>query len=257
VTAPVVAIEGATKVYANGTRALEPVDLVLGAGEFVALLGPSGCGKTTLLRMFARLLAPSAGRILWWGADLPADDPQRKLGMVFQTPTLMPWARVAANVRLPLDLAHVERGKADAIARDALAGVGLAQFAHHLPRELSSGMQMRVSIARALAVTPALLLMDEPFAALDEFTRQKLDDDLAALWQARAPTVLFVTHSIQEAVYLATRVVVMKARPGRVIADVAIPVPHPRTPAFRESAEFAAICARLSAIVGEASMGLT
>jgi len=219
------------------------------AGEFVALLGPSGCGKTTLLRMAAGLIAPSEGSLRWWGrARPPFDDPQRKLAMVFQSPTLMPWARVHANARLPLDLAEVARPQADAAVSDALGVVGLADVAHRYPRELSGGMQMRVSIARALTVAPALLLMDEPFAALDEFTRHKLDDDLAALWRGRGLTVLFVTHSIQEAVYLATRVVVMAARPGRVVADVAIDTPQPRSAAFRGSAEFAALCARIGAL---------
>jgi NitT/TauT family transport system ATP-binding protein len=253
-SAPVVAVAGAAKTYANGTRALAPVDLTVRAGEFVTLLGPSGCGKTTLLRMVAGLLAPTRGDITWWGhGEIPLADPARRLAMVFQSPTLMPWARVAANARLPLDLAHVERATADAAVRDALAGVGLADVAERLPRELSGGMQMRVSIARALATAPTLLLMDEPFGALDEFTRHKLDTDLAALWRQRALTVLFVTHSIQEAVFLSTRVVVMAARPGRVVADVAIDAPHPRTPAFRGSAQFAAWCAQLSARVAEAS----
>ena len=207
------------------------------AGEFVTLLGPSGCGKTTLLRMVAGLLAPTAGRMRWWGDDaVPADDAARRLAMVFQSPTLMPWARVAANVRLPLDLAHVPRAAADAAAREALAGVGLADVAERFPRELSGGMQMRVSIARALVTAPTLLLMDEPFGALDEFTRHRLDTDLAALWHARGLTVLFVTHSIQEAVYLSTRVIVMAARPGRVLADVPVDEPHPRGPRFRGSA---------------------
>ena len=173
--APVVAVEGAAKTYGNGTRALEPVDLAVRAGEFVTLLGPSGCGKTTLLRMVAGLLAPTAGRVRWWGDDaVPAADAARRLAMVFQSPTLMPWARVVANARLPLDLAHVPRAAADAAAREALAGVGLADAAQRFPRELSGGMQMRVSIARALATAPTLLLMDEPFGALDEFTRHRL-----------------------------------------------------------------------------------
>ena len=251
---PVVAVEGAAKTYATGTRALAPVDLAVAPGEFVALLGPSGCGKTTLLRMAAGLLAPTQGRLRWWGADnVPAADPARRIAMVFQAPTLMPWARVLANARLPLDLGGVARDEADRAALAALAGVGLADAAGPYPRELSGGMQMRVAIARALVVAPALLLMDEPFGALDEFTRHRLDAELNALWHARGGTVLFVTHSIQEAVFLATRVVVMAARPGRVIADVQVPAAQPRAPAFRGSAEFAALCARLSAAVAQAS----
>jgi len=252
--APVVAIADAAKTYTGGTVALEPVNLDVRGGEFVTLLGPSGCGKTTLLRMVAGLLAPSAGTIRWWGASVvPATGSAHRLAMVFQAPTLMPWARVGANVRLPLDLAGVDRTDADAAAAAALAGVGLADAGQRYPRELSGGMQMRVSIARALATDPTLLLMDEPFAALDEFTRHKLDTDLAALWHARALTVLFVTHSIQEAVFLSTRVVVMAARPGRVLADIPIPAPHPRTPAFRGTAQFAALCASLSTMVAQAS----
>ena len=253
-TPPVVSVEGVTKTYASGTEALQPVNLRVDAEEFVTLLGPSGCGKTTLLRLIAGLLSSSTGRIRWWGDDaVPASDPARRLGMVFQSPTLMPWARIASNVRLPLDLAGIARADADAAVASALAGVGLADIGPRLPRELSGGMQMRASIARALVTAPTLLLMDEPFGALDEFTRHKLDADLAALWQAHRLTVLFVTHSIQEAVYLSTRVIVMAARPGRVIADVAIPEPHPRNSAFRGTTQFAALCASLSAMVARAS----
>ncbi len=252
-TAPVVAVRGAGKTYDNGTRALAAVTLEVARGELVVLLGPSGCGKTTLLRMAAGLLPPTEGALRWWDAPAPPDDDDHRLAMVFQSPTLMPWARVQANVRLPLDLAHVDRRAADARAADALAGVGLAQAAGRYPRELSGGMQMRVSIARALAVRPALLLMDEPFAALDEFTRHRLDDELLDLWHRQALTVLFVTHGIQEAVYLATRVIVMASRPGRVIADVPIDLPQPRHPALRGTPGFAAHCAKLSSLVAQAS----
>ena len=248
---PVVAVDAATLTYRNGTRALAPVDLRVGEREFVAIVGPSGCGKTTLLRMIAGLLAPTTGTVAWWGQSSPPDP--RALAMVFQSPTLMPWARVSTNVRLPLDLAHVSRAEADDAVRRALAAVGLGECADRLPRELSGGMQMRVSIARALVAEPSLLLMDEPFAALDEFTRHKLDDDLNALWRARGLTTLFVTHSIQEAVYLATRVVAMAARPGRVLASVTIDAPHVRTAQFRASAEFAQLCAQVSQLVAEAS----
>ena len=237
-TGTVIAVERAGKTYPTGTLAVAPVDLAVRRGEFVALLGPSGCGKTTLLRMIAGLVAPTEGRVV------TQDD--ARVAMVFQSPTLMPWAHVSGNVRLPLDLAHVPRPAADAAVHDALALVGLADAGERYPRELSGGMQMRAAIARALAVSPSILLMDEPFAALDEFTRHRLDDDLAALWGARGLTVIFVTHSIQEAVYLATRIVVMSARPGRVAADLAIDGPHPRTPDYRGSAAFAHWCARVS-----------
>ena len=248
--AAVVTVSGAGKVYANGTRALAPVDLAVGSGEFITLLGPSGCGKTTLLNLISGLVTPTHGSLRWWGSDFAATGgPGRRLGFVFQSPTLMPWARVGTNVRLPLDLAGVDRAAANAQAAAALAQVGLGEFARHFPRELSGGMQMRVSIARALVTSPDLLLMDEPFGALDEFTRQRLDGELAALWSARGLTVVFVTHSIYEAVFLSTRVVVMSPRPGRVVADIAIDEPFPRGQEFRVSTTFARHCQQLSALI--------
>ena len=251
--APVVALAGAEKVFPNGTRALAPVDLDIRAGEFLTLLGPSGCGKTTLLNLIAGLVAPSGGTLRWWGGDFAATGVAgRRLGLVFQAPTLMPWARVDANVRLPLDLAGIDRAAASRGAAAALEQVGLAEFARHYPRELSGGMQMRVSIARALVTTPDLLLMDEPFGALDEFTRQRLDGELAALWAGCGLTVVFVTHSIYEAVFLSTRVAVMGPRPGRIIAELAIDEPFPRGDAFRVSNAFARHCQQLSAQVAEA-----
>lgn len=235
----------AQKTYPNGTQALRPVDLAVQAGEFVTLLGPSGCGKSTLLHLVAGLLAPSGGRVLRWGEPVQEGAAGGRVSFVFQEPTLMPWARVQANVRLPLDLAGLPRGQADARVQEALALVGLERFAGHLPRELSGGMRMRVSIARGLVTQPALLLMDEPFGALDEITRHKLDSDLLDLWRRQQLTVLFVTHSIYEAVYLSTRVVVMAARPGRILDQVAIEAPHPRGPQFRVSTAFSAYAQRL------------
>jgi len=224
-------------------------------GEFVTLLGPSGCGKSTLLNMIANLLDPSAGQILWWGADHGhVGGPGRKLTMVFQDATLMPWARVQANVRLPLDLSHMQRAQADARVAEALALVGLSGFERHYPRQLSGGMQMRASIARALVTDPNLLLMDEPFGALDEFTRNKLDADLIGLWWKKKLTVIFVTHSIYEAVFLSTRVVVMAARPGRVLKEVTIDEPHPRNDAFRVTQKFAAYAKELSELLAEANV---
>jgi NitT/TauT family transport system ATP-binding protein len=250
-TGTVLALDGVAKTYGSGTTALTDVALTIASGEFVALLGPSGCGKTTLLTLLAGLDAPSAGRLRWWGAPRPPRE--RALGYVFQTPTLMPWTSVAGNVRLPLTLAGMNRADADAATARALAQVGLADFGHAYPRELSGGMQMRASIARALVTTPSLLLLDEPFAALDEFARNHLDDELAQ-WTHRAKlTTVFVTHSIQEAVYLATRVIVMAARPGRVIADLAIAQPHPRDASFRASPAFTAWCADISARVAAAA----
>ena len=238
------------KTYRNGTRALDEVKLDIRRGEFVSLLGPSGCGKSTLLKMFAGLEEPSHGHIRWWGKNLATvGTPDRTLAMVFQEATLMPWASVEQNVRLPLDLKHMPRTESDVRVRDSLKLVGLDRFHDAYPRELSGGMQMRASIARALATRPNLLLMDEPFGALDEFTRNKLDADLRKIWSQQDLTVVFVTHSIYEAVYLSSRVVVMAARPGRVIADVPIEAPGAggmRDDAFRISPEFMGYCKILS-----------
>jgi NitT/TauT family transport system ATP-binding protein len=242
---PAVALSGVAKTYANGTEALRPVDLRVPAGGFVCLLGPSGCGKSTLLRLVAGLLAPSAGTVRLWGEPVVQATAARQLGFVFQEPTLMPWARVLANVRLPLDLAGVPRAEGDARAQAALRLVGLAGFERQRPRELSGGMQMRVSIARSLVTQPRLLLLDEPFGALDEITRNRLDDELLALWAAHGLTVLFVTHSIHEAVFLGQRVLVMAARPGRVVDDIAIDAPTPRPPSFRVSTHFAQLAQRV------------
>jgi NitT/TauT family transport system ATP-binding protein len=243
---PAVEVLSAEKTYPNGTHALLPVQLTVQEGEFITLLGPSGCGKSTLLKMVAGLLDPSEGRILLWRK--PVDQVEasgHRLSFVFQEATLMPWARVQANVRLPLDLAGVERAAADQRVADSLALVGLDKFATHLPRELSGGMQMRVSIARGLVTEPTLLLMDEPFGALDEITRNKLYGELLDLWQRKKLTVIFVTHSIYEAVFLSTRVVVMAARPGRIVDEVKIDEPYPRGPEFRVSTEFSRYAKRL------------
>jgi NitT/TauT family transport system ATP-binding protein len=243
---PAVEVLGAEKTYASGTQALRPVQLCVAHGEFLTLLGPSGCGKSTLLKMVAGLLAPSAGELRRWGQPVvPGAAAGGELGFVFQEPTLMPWARVADNVRLPLDLAGLPRAQAQARVQAALALVGLAGFEHSLPRELSGGMKMRVSIARSLVTQPRLLLMDEPFGALDEITRYKLDADLLRLWQQQGLTVVFVTHSIHEAVFLSQRVLVMAARPGRVVDEVLIDAPYPRDEAFRVSTGFAQHAARL------------
>ncbi len=220
----------------------------------MSLIGPSGCGKSTLLKMVANLFAPSDGRILWWRRGFDSvGGPGRKLAFVFQDATLMPWARVDANVRLPLELAGMPKAQAAPAVDAALAQVGLDGFGRSYPRELSGGMQMRVSIARALVTEPNLLLMDEPFGALDEITRNRLDADLLALWWRRKLTVVFVTHSIYEAVFLSTRVVVMAARPGRIFDEVSIDEPHPRTEAFRVSTTFSRYCKMLSETLDAAS----
>jgi NitT/TauT family transport system ATP-binding protein len=255
--APVIEVAGAGKSYTRGRQALAPVDLTVQPGEFVTLLGPSGCGKTTLLNLMAGLIEPSAGTLRWWGDAFGATGATgRRLAMVFQAPALMPWASIDTNVRLPLDLAGAPRAGADTDVAAALARVGLSDAAAQFPRELSGGMQMRASIARAIVTSPDLLLMDEPFGALDEFTRQRLDADLLALWAARGLTVVFVTHSIIEAVFLSTRVVVMAARPGRIVASVPIDAPHPRTDAFRLAPAFSAHCQRLSQLVADAATGV-
>ena len=251
---PIVVARDIEKTYLSGTHALAPVSLSVDAGEFVTLLGPSGCGKSTLLHLIAGLDSPTRGSLRWWGDGAPPQaGAAQRIGYVFQSPALLPWARVRANVRLPLDLAHVARADAEAAVDDALDRVGLADFAQAFPRELSGGMRMRASIARALVTRPALLLLDEPFGALDALTRHRLDDELAAWWRAGQLTVVFVTHSIAEAVYLSTRIVVMAARPGRIIVDLPVDAPFPRGNAFRASLAFAEQCVALSDLVAQAS----
>lgn len=236
---PAVEILSAEKTYPDGTRALLPVDLSIAEGEFVTLLGPSGCGKSTLLKMVAGLLEPTDGRLLAWRKPVAQIvEGGRRMAFVFQAPTLMPWASVQTNVRLPLDLARIPRKEADDRVAEALSLVGLDQFASALPRALSGGMQMRVSIARGLVTQPDLLLMDEPFGALDEITRHKLDADLLDLWRKKKLTVIFVTHSIHEAVFLSSRVIMMAARPGRVVDQIFINEPYPRTEDFLVSTQF-------------------
>ena len=245
---PIVRLHNVGKTFESGTVALEGFDLDIREGEFVSLLGPSGCGKSTALRLIAGLSTPSDGAVEW--ADGEQDT--GRIGFVFQEPTLMPWADVAANVRLPLTLAHADAGEARASAVRALERVGLADFAASYPRELSGGMKMRASLARALVTEPRLLLMDEPFAALDEITRFRLNNDLLALWQELRRTVIFVTHSVFESVYLSQRIVVMTPRPGRVFAEVPIAAPYPRDETFRTSADYAGYCRTVSQALSKA-----
>ena len=226
------------KTFANGVHALGPLDLEIRAGEFVSLLGPSGCGKSTALRLLANLSTPSAGRMSF------ANSP--RIGFVFQDATLMPWARALDNVRLPLDLARMPRRIGNARAEAALARVGLSGFEAAFPRELSGGMRMRVSLARALVAEPELLLLDEPFAALDELTREALDDDLLQLWRDDRMTVVFVTHSVAESTYLSTRTVVLTQRPGRIAADIALSREPAPDREYRFTPAFAADAARIS-----------
>ena len=242
---PLVRVRDVSRVFANGVQALGGASLDIEAGEFLSVLGPSGCGKSTLLRLIAGLAEPSAGTIEW-----PQGKPD--LGFVFQEPTLMPWTTALANVALPLKLRGLARSEREARAAEALAGVGLKGFEKSYPRELSGGMKMRVSIARALVTAPKLLLMDEPFAALDEITRRRLNTDLLELWQRTHFTAVFVTHSVFESVFLSQRIVVMSARPGRVRSELAIPAPYPRSEAFGTSADYAALCRLTSAQLSEA-----
>jgi NitT/TauT family transport system ATP-binding protein len=252
---PAVEILSAEKVFSNGTRGLAPIDLAIADGEFLTLIGPSGCGKSTLLKLIANLIEPSDGRLLWWRGNFgQVGQDGRRFAFVFQEPTLMPWARVDANVRLPLELADVAKAKAAPIVAEAIERVGLSKFTRHFPRQLSGGMKMRVSIARALVTNPNLLLMDEPFGALDEFTRNKLDADLIRLWWERKLTTVFVTHSIYEAVFLSTRIIVMAANPGRIFRTMTIDHPQPRDEEFRGSSKFAAYCRELSTWLAEASL---
>jgi NitT/TauT family transport system ATP-binding protein len=252
---PAVEILAADKVFADGTRALAPIELTVRDGEFLSLIGPSGCGKSTLLSLIANLTQPTDGRLLWWRRGFEQMGAVgRKLSFVFQDPTLMPWARVEANVGLPLDLAGVPKAVSRPQVAEALRLVGLSSYGRHFPRQLSGGMRMRASIARSLITEPNLLLMDEPFGALDEFTRNRLDGDLVSLWWERRPSVVFVTHSIYEAVFLSTRIVVMASRPGRIFRQMVIDEPHPRDESFRLSRRFADICRELSAVLTEASL---
>jgi NitT/TauT family transport system ATP-binding protein len=241
-------LRGVGKTFPSGVTAVKDLDLDIREGEFVSLLGPSGCGKSTALRMLAGLVPPSRGTVAWRDEKLPGD-----LSFVFQEPTLMPWATVAGNVRLPLMLLGRDKESAAPRVQQTLERVGLGAFARAYPRELSGGMMMRVSIARALVTDPKLLLMDEPFAALDEITRFKLNNDLLALWRELRKTVVFVTHSVFESVYLSQRIVVMTPRPGRVFQEIVIDAPYPRDESFRTSAEYAALCRMVSQALAQAS----
>ena len=220
------------KTFAPDVRALDPIDLELPAGQFLSILGPSGCGKSTLLRLIAGLEKPTAGTIECSAAA-------RRIAFVFQDAHLLPWRKVLGNVALPLELAGVSRDQRERAAKDAIEQVGLGDAIERYPAQLSGGMRMRVSLARALVTEPQLLLLDEPFAALDEITRQRLDDQLRELWLRRRMTVIFVTHSIVEGAFLAERAVVMSRRPGRIVLDHALVLPERRDGALRTEPAFA------------------
>ena len=235
------------KRFGIGVTALDGIDLDIHRGEFLSVLGPSGCGKSTLLRIIAGLSEPSSGvRRLLLETDRAGHIPAGRIGFVFQDPTLMPWSTVTDNVLLPFRLAGrvgpAERERAAA----EIGSVGLAGFERAYPRQLSGGMRMRVSIARALVTKPDLLLLDEPFAALDEITRMALNDDLMRLWESRRPTVVFVTHSVFESVYLSTRIAVMTPRPGHIVAELPVELPQPRERSLRTSPRYAALCTTVS-----------
>lgn len=244
---PAIAIKNVNKVYSNGTVALQDMNLTIGEAEFISLVGPSGCGKSTALRLIAGLGQMNSGSIV-----LSEGEKKPELAFVFQEAALMPWANVFENIYLPLKLAGLPKQSSRVRVQEAINLVDLAGFEYSYPRELSGGMKMRVSIARSLVTQPKIMLMDEPFGALDEMTRSKLNTDLLTLWQQKRWTVVFVTHNIYEAVYLSNRVIVMAPRPGRVVADVAINAPYPRTEEFRTSRVCNDYCREVSARLTEA-----
>ena len=241
--APIVRLSGVGKRFGNGPAVLEGVDLAAEPGAFISLIGPSGCGKSTLLRLIAGLTPPSAGQIaLAGGADASSF-------LVFQEANLLPWRRVSANVELPLQLRGDGTGPRRERVRAMLGLVGLEEAADKYPWQLSGGMKMRVSIARALSVRPRLLLLDEPFGALDEMTRDRLDEDLLAIRTRDPFTAFFVTHSVAEAVFLSTRIIVLAANPGRIAREITVPFGYPRGPELRESAEFLGLLAETSRVL--------
>jgi len=234
----VVAIANVSKEFKGGTVALQDIDLEIEQGEFVSLIGPSGCGKSTLLRVIGDLIEPSRGTVTVNGKPARQARRDHDYGIVFQDAVLYNWRTVAKNVALPLELAGWDRAKRQRRVDEMLDLVELRGFGDHHPWQLSGGMQQRVSIARALSFDPALLLMDEPFGALDEMTRERLNAELLRIWEASGSTIVFVTHSIAEAVFLSTRIVVMSARPGRISKVIPVDLPQPRTQATREESRF-------------------
>jgi NitT/TauT family transport system ATP-binding protein len=251
---PLISIDRVGKTYTNGTIALEDISFDVRDGEFVSLVGPSGCGKSTLLRMVAGLGPITSGTMLVEGLTPKAARQEKAdTAFVFQDANLMPWRTVMGNVELPLELRGMEKTARRAQAAEALSMVGLGDVEKSYPRELSGGMRMRVSLARALAAHPRLLLMDEPFGALDEITRQRLNGELLRLCALANWTCVFVTHNVFEAVYLSTRILVMSARPGRIIAEVAVPLPHPRVPEIRTDPEFTRIVREVVSLLGSAA----
>ena len=241
-SAPVVRVAGVDKTFDRGgrvvTRALQGINLDVAAGEFISLIGPSGCGKSTLLRIVADLTAPSAGTVTVNGKPAAHARRDRDYGMVFQAPVLFDWRTVQDNVELPLEILGWKADRRAARAREMLDLVELGEFTRHHPFQLSGGMQQRVAIARALAFAPSILLMDEPFGALDEMTRERMNSEVLRIWEQTGTTILFVTHSIPEAVFLSSRVVVMSARPGRITKVIDVDLPRPRTEDSRETPRY-------------------
>lgn len=237
-------IAGLAKQYGNGPAVLQSIDLVVAKKEFVALLGPSGCGKSTILKLIAGLTPPTSGTVLVEG--MPPQDARETISFVFQDATLLPWRTVTQNIGLGLELEHAPRDRREKEIAALLEFVGLKHVARSYPRELSGGMRMRVSIARALATKPRLMLLDEPFAALDEMTRDRLNEETLRLRAEQDWTAVFVTHSVAEAVFLSDRVVVLASSPGRIHAEFRIDLPAPRTSTLRTSPEFEAMVARVS-----------
>jgi NitT/TauT family transport system ATP-binding protein len=239
---PVVEVQGVNKIFNEGSEgqvvALEGIDLMINAGEFISLIGPSGCGKSTLLRLIGDLITPTQGNLLVNSKTPHQARLDRDYGMVFQAATLYEWRTVSRNVRLPLELMGYSKGERDARTEQMLELVELSDFARHFPWQLSGGMQQRVAIARALAFKPALLLMDEPFGALDEMTRERMNMELLRIWGQTDTTVIFVTHSISEAAFLSNRVIVMSPRPGRIVDDIEINLPRPRVFETREDPNY-------------------
>ena len=240
--APILSFAGVGKRFPDGTTALDGVDFRVPAGEFVSVVGPSGCGKSTLLRIASGLSQVSAGAL-----QVETD----KIGYVFQDPTLLPWRTVQGNVELFAELRSLPREERRRRANDAIKLVGLSDFAGHRPRALSGGMRMRVSLARSLTLQPELFLFDEPFGALDEIARERLNDELLHLYLTQRFTALFVTHSVMEAVFMSTRVLVMSGRPGRVRRDFAVPFAYPRSPRLRFEERFARLAGQVSACLRE------
>jgi NitT/TauT family transport system ATP-binding protein len=240
----VVEISDVTKQFGQ-TTAVQGIDLEIAEREFVSLIGPSGCGKSTLLRIIGDLVAPTSGTVVVNGKAAPQARKDRDYGIVFQDPVLYDWRTVAKNVALPLEMARWSRQKRNERVTKMLELVELEGFENHRPWQLSGGMQQRVSIARALSFDPALLLMDEPFGALDEMTRERLNMELLKIWEASGSTIVFVTHSISEAVFLSTRVVVMSPRPGRISEVIPVDLPQPRTASTREEPRFFELVTRV------------